>query len=242
MGIPPAPSATRNAASLPDGPGGLLAAATAAAGAVPGPGLEVGSYVGGFLEAARARGWRMEGVDVNEGASEFARSRGFRVRTGTLEELAAGPRYRAVAIWNCFDQLAEPRAVVRAARERLLSGGLLAIRVPHGGCYAALRPLLTGPLRWGARVVLAHNNLLGFPYRHGFTPSSLGRLLREEGFRPVAVVGDTLAPIADRWTRGWAAREERAVKALLRRVRPVLPAPWFELYARVAPASPAATH
>jgi SAM-dependent methyltransferase len=202
-----------------------------------GAGLEVGSYVGGFLEAARREGWAMEGVDVNEGASDFARSRGFRVHTGTLEELPASARYGAVAIWNCFDQLAAPRAAVRAARERLAPGGLLAIRVPDGGFYAGLRPLLGGPLRGVARTVLAHNNLLGFPYRHGFTPASLGRLLREEGFEPVRVVGDVLVPVADRWTRRWAAWEERAVKSLLRGARPLLPAPWFELYARVAPPS-----
>jgi hypothetical protein len=132
--------------------------------------------------------------------------------------------------------------VVRAARSRLVDGGLLAIRVPNGGFYAALRPLLRGPLAGVARLALAHNNLLGFPYRHGFTPASLSRLLTQEGFRPLAVVGDTLAPIADRWTRGWAAVEERAVKSLLRRLRPLLPAPWFELYARVAPGSAPAAH
>ena len=50
----------------------------------PGRGLEVGSYAGGFLSAARARGWQFEGLDVNESANEFTRSLGFTVTSGDL--------------------------------------------------------------------------------------------------------------------------------------------------------------
>ncbi|HET8653907.1 MAG TPA: methyltransferase domain-containing protein [Longimicrobiaceae bacterium] len=198
-----------------------------------GRGVEVGSYVGAFLAAARVAGWDFEGVDVNEAANRLARERGFRVRTGSLADLSdREARYDAVAIWNCFDQLPHPRAAAAAARRLLRPGGLLALRVPNGGFYAALRPALRGPLAPLARVLLAHNNLLAFPYRFGFTPASLARLLREEGLSVVGVVGDALVPTADAWTRPWAAREERALKALLRALAPASASPWFELYAR----------
>ena len=84
--------------------------------------------------------------------------------------------------------------------------------------------------------MLAHSNLLGFPYRHGFTPGSLARLLEATGFAVTRTWGDALVPIADRWTRPWAALEERAVKRALRLVARVAPdaAPWFEVYARAA--------
>jgi SAM-dependent methyltransferase len=197
-----------------------------------GSGLEVGSYVGGCLAAARERGWAFEGLDVNEGANRFAGSMGFRIMLGSLEDATPARTYDAVAIWNCFEQLPEPRAAARAARALLPPGGTLAIRVPSGGFYAALRPLLAGPAAGAARMLLAHNNLLGFPYRHGFTPGSLSRLLGDAGFRTLAVVGDTLVTVADRWTRPWAAAEERIVKAALRAAARIAPAPWFELYAR----------
>jgi hypothetical protein len=50
-------------------------------------------------------------------------------------------------------------------------------------------------------------------------------------------VGDVLVPIADEWTRPWAALEERALKRLGKVAARVSPgdkelAPWFELYAR----------
>ena len=204
-----------------------------------GSGLEVGSYVGGFLAAARELGWSFEGVDVNEAASEYARSLGLRVTVGTIESLAGQPdlegRFRAVAFWNCFDQLPDPRAAAVAARTLLAPGGLLALRVPNGAFYAALRPLLSTTAAPAARLLLAHNNLLTFPYRYGFTPSSITRLLDQCGFRVQRVLGDVLVPIADRWTRPWAAAEERLVKGLLgvvaRRDGKHGLAPWIEIYA-----------
>lgn len=200
-----------------------------------GSGLEVGSYVGGFLAAARDRGWRFEGVDVNAAACAFVRRRGYSVTTGDIASVPGDRRFDAVAIWNCLDQLTDPRGTLVAARRILSPGGTLAVRVPNGGLYAALRPWLDrGAVAAPARVLLAHNNLLGFPYRWGFTVASLTRLLAATGFRVVRAVGDTLVPIADEHTRWWAAIEERALKGVMRvAARPAArAAPWFELYAR----------
>ena len=60
--------------------------------------------------------------------------------------------------------------------------GVLAIRVPNGAFYAAVRRRLDGIAGPIARALLAHNNLLGFPYRHGFTVQSLTLLLEDTGF------------------------------------------------------------
>jgi hypothetical protein len=202
-----------------------------------GSGLEVGSYVGAFLDAAREEGWRFEGLDVNPIANDFATSRGFRVMLGELESMETGQRYDAVAIWNCFDQLADPRAAAVKAREILAAGGVLAVRVPNGAFYARLRQALDGPAAPGARALLAHNNLLTFPYRLGFTLKSLELLLGKAGFRITRTFGDTLVPTADDWTRGWAAAEERAIKTLLRSLSlagrvGAEGSPWLEVYAR----------
>jgi trans-aconitate methyltransferase len=203
-----------------------------------GTGIEVGSYVGAFLAAARDAGWQFAGVDVNAQTNAFARSLGFQVDEGTIESLDAERRVDVVAIWNCLDQLADPASAVRAARAQLASGGMLAVRVPNGACYAAFHPLLQSPLAGIAREWLAQNNLLGFPYRYGFTPAALTRLVERNGMRVEHVVGDVLVPIADRWTKRWAALEERLVKRVIgagarisRGDKPL--APWFELYARV---------
>jgi len=194
-----------------------------------GAGLEVGSYVGAFLAAARAQGWNFEGLDVNPAVNEYARSRGFVVHDGDLETFRAAERtFDAVAIWNTFDQLPDPRAALRVSLGLLRPNGVLALRVPNGACYAHWRPRLNGASRSSrfATAVLAHNNLLTFPYRFGFTPESLTRLLRDTGFEIVKIVPDILVPTADEWTRRWAAIEERLFKPLTRRW-----SPWFEMYA-----------
>lgn len=203
-----------------------------AAGTV-GTALEVGSYVGGFQAAAREIGWEVEGVDVNGSAAAFARSAGFRVHEGEIDAVPEGRTFDAVTIWNCFDQLPRPRETLRAVKRLLRPGGMLVARIPNGGFYLSVRRALAGPLRGVARAMLAHNNLLGFPYRTGYTGSSLGVLLGAEGFELVQTVGDTLVPIADRWTHGWARWEERAVKRTLWLAAAGRRAPWLELYARV---------
>jgi hypothetical protein len=51
------------------------------------------------------------------------------------------------------------------------------------------------------------------------------------------VVGDTLARVADEWTTGYGACEERWLKRIERRLQPGWSAPWIELYAKAARAS-----
>lgn len=193
-----------------------------------GTGLEVGSYVGAFLAAARDRGWSFEGLDVSPAVNAFTRSLGFTVHDGDLESFATERTFDAVTIWNTFDQLPDPRAAVRAASRLLRAGGVLAIRVPNGACYARWVGRLRGPriARGVATALLAQNNLLTFPYRFGFTPDSLTRLLRELGFTTQRITPDVLVPTADEWTRPWAALEERVLKPAMRPF-----APWFEVYA-----------
>jgi SAM-dependent methyltransferase len=193
-----------------------------------GTGLEVGSYVGAFLAAARESRWQFEGLDVNSRVNEFARSLGFTVHDGDLEHFRPERTFDAVAIWNTFDQLPDPPAAARAAYQLLRPDGIVAIRVPNGECYAHWRGRLSVAGQRGlAMAVLAHNNLLTFPYRFGFSPSSLQRLLETVGFRVEKTTADILVPTTDEWTKPWARLEARVVKPM---TKPWVP--WFEIYAR----------
>jgi SAM-dependent methyltransferase len=192
-----------------------------------GTGLEVGSYVGAFLAAARASRWPFEGLDVNPRVNAFARSLGYTVHDGDLEHFDPKRTFDVIAIWNTFDQLPDPGAAARAVARLLAPNGVLAIRVPNGECYAHWQARLGGR---AAQAILAHNNLLTFPYRYGFSPASLERLLAGVGFRVERVVSDVLVPTTDEWTRRWARIESRVVKPL---TKPW--APWFEIYARKIP-------
>ncbi|MDQ6736984.1 MAG: class I SAM-dependent methyltransferase [Gemmatimonadota bacterium] len=162
-----------------------------------GRGLEVGSYAGGFLAAARDGGWMFDGVDVSPAACAFAAGKGFHVTCGQLQDVIATERYDVVAVWNTFEQLHDSRAAVRAARSFLKEGGMLAVRVPSGSFYARWRARLAGPFAGVAERLLAHNNLLAFPYLKGFTAHSMGWLLERAGFSVKTVHRDTLVPVAD---------------------------------------------
>jgi 2-polyprenyl-3-methyl-5-hydroxy-6-metoxy-1,4-benzoquinol methylase len=193
--------------------------------------VEIGSYVGAFLDAARVEGWEFEGLDINSCLVSFACQRGLHATLGDITSLDESTHYDAVAIWNTFEQLPDPRYAVRRAHSALRSGGMLALRVPNGDFYAALRPHLTGPAAPIARALLAQNNLLTFPYRHGFTDPSLRTLLESAGFTIVRMLGDPLVPISDEWTRPWAVLEERILKAALRQLGKLGVKPWIEVIA-----------
>jgi SAM-dependent methyltransferase len=200
-----------------------------------GSGLEIGSYVGAFLAAARESRWSFEGLDINPHVNAFTRSLGFAVHDGELESFRPDRAFDALAIWNTFDQLPDPANAVRAAKRLLAPGGLLAIRVPNGACYRRWRARLRARrlVRAAAVALLAQNNLLTFPYRFGFSPASLTRLLVQEGFTVRLVTGDVLVPTADEYTRPAAALEERVVKRLTR-----FWMPWFEVYATTSSSTP----
>jgi hypothetical protein len=191
--------------------------------------LEVGSYVGGFLCAARAAGWRARGIDVNAHANAFARAQGSDVEESALHEFGTSQHFDAVVLWNCFDQLPDPHDALARVTTLLNARGLLALRVPNGACYAALRG--HGGL---SRLLLAWNNLASFPYRHGFTPASLAQLLGHHGYTIVQQFADTLVPISSVYTRNWARHEERMVKRAMKMLLPSRLAPWLEVYARRA--------
>ena len=190
--------------------------------------LEVGSYIGGFLRASAEQNWEAIGLDINARANAFARSQGAQVIESSLDTFEPARRFDVVALWNCFDQLPDPHSSIRSVSRLLNDNGIVVIRVPNGACYAALRNLKHPVIR----AMLAWNNLATFPYRHGFTPYSLTRLLKEAGYRVIDVALDALVPISGPWTRPWAALEERVVKRGMRLLKTKRLAPWFEVYAR----------
>jgi SAM-dependent methyltransferase len=210
--------------------------------------VEVGSFVGGFLAAGAEHGWEMLGVDLGEEVVAFCHEKGLRVFLGTLAEAPLAPAsVDAIAIWNTFDQLPDPEPTLVAARRALRPGGILALRVPNGDCFRLLtrwEPRLPRVLRGWLHSAMAWNNLLAFPYLHGYSIVTLDGLLSRHTLARVAAAPDTLLPLADAQTRPWAAWEERATKALWRLALRALEicrkpaagalaaAPWLDAYYR----------
>lgn len=72
--------------------------------------LEVGSHLGAFLSVAEEWNWRPTGLDPGRDTSAFARRQGVSVLRERIEDARLRPgSFDSVFLWNCFDQLSDPR-------------------------------------------------------------------------------------------------------------------------------------
>jgi SAM-dependent methyltransferase len=193
--------------------------------------VEVGSHLGAFLQVAEEWNWRPAGLDVGWDTSQFAKRQGLTVRRETLEDtkLRSGSS-DAVFIWNCFEQLGDPASALRAAWRLLRPAGLLILRVPSAAFYLQHRERQPAWLAW--------NNLLGFPYLHGYDARTLNRIAVRNGFEPVRGFNSELItlPFAD---PSAAVTEEQksnsdavAAWSLERAKAGLLAGPWIEVIYR----------
>lgn len=210
--------------------------------------VEVGSYAGGFLHAAAARGWHATGIDIGEDVARFANERGYPTLRTTLEDSPfADGSLDAVFVWNCFDQLPDPNRTLAAARRLLRPGGLLVLRTPNALFYRLCQPLLAltahqaAPEAAEATIarVMGYNNLLGFPYQYGYAPPHLRRMIERHGFAADRFVPSHLLMLPEAEAPAWALDEQRATIHLLADLAAavaafhddVVASPWMELVA-----------
>jgi SAM-dependent methyltransferase len=204
--------------------------------------LEIGSFVGGFLAAARELGWDAHGIDPGVEVARFCEAKGLSVlRENASEVVFPACAADCVAIWNTFDQLPDPHPTLRSARRCLKNDGLLVVRVPNGVAFERGVERLRRAGRIGRRVLLtsmAWNNLLSFPYLHGYSVATLDLLVGGYGFAREHVDADVLTRLADGQTTAWGRAEERAFKVAQKLSFAFAPAraagraPWLDVYYR----------
>lgn len=209
--------------------------------------LEVGSQVGGFLYAAREYGWQAQGIDVGICMSEFSRSKGLDVFTGTL--LDAGlpdSSFDAVFVWSCFEMLPDPWTDLQEIRRVLRKGGWLFISVPNGDFIKLIQPFSKvgrwNPLREYVWKLLAFGILLGFAFQLGYTPSTLRHILSKSGFRDIEVCNQLYVPITPpECVYPWVMRQKTRylqlahfISELVYRLsfRALIKGPWIEASCR----------
>jgi SAM-dependent methyltransferase len=89
--------------------------------------LDVGSYTGFFLDLARERGWRVMGVEPSRWAAHHAAAElGLEVFNGPIEHFETARSFDVVTLWDVFEHLVDPVAVLSRIRRLLKPGGLLA--------------------------------------------------------------------------------------------------------------------
>lgn len=144
--------------------------------ASPGRVLEVGCGDGALLQRLQARGWTVEGQDLDEKAVQRARGIGLTVHHGPLADLALpAETYDAVIMNHVIEHAYDPVALARDCRRLLRPGGQFVAITPNIESY--------GHAKFG------HYWLGLDPPRHLhlFSQASFHALASSAGFETVAV-------------------------------------------------------
>lgn len=171
--------------------------------------LEIGSYLGIFLEKIRAAGWDVTGLEPFHTVAEYSRKTyGLNVVEKLLPEAKfADGQFDVVMMLHVIEHLPSPADYVREIRRILKPGGALVVETPR---FDSLMFKVMG------RRERSLSNCDGHIYF--FTVPSLSELLERNGFKVerVDLVGRTLT--ADRllYNVGVMSRSAGVQKALSR--------------------------
>jgi 2-polyprenyl-3-methyl-5-hydroxy-6-metoxy-1,4-benzoquinol methylase len=93
--------------------------------------LDVGCGVGYLLRAARAKGWEVAGLDLDETAVRIARQAGLNVHWATADEMPfPEATFDVVTFLNVVEHLPWPHSTLTAIYKALKPGGILVLETP----------------------------------------------------------------------------------------------------------------
>jgi len=150
----------------------------------PGRLLDIGAHAGRFMHLAMARGWAVEGLELNERTAECAARRtGRPVHRVNARTLAlAEHRFTAVTLTDVLEHIPDPVPLLTHVARLVEPGGWMAVKVPSGASQWR-KEQLRAALLPGRRASLADN----FVHVNHFTPRSLTLALERAGFAKVIV-------------------------------------------------------
>ena len=135
--------------------------------------LDVGAYIGVFVEVAGAAGWRAQGVEPSTWAAAEACRRGLNVTVGTLATVEwPAESFDVVTLWDVIEHFVDPAAELERARRLLRPGGWLVV---HTMDIDAPFARLMGQ-RWPWLMDM---------HLYYFSGRTLGRMLSDHGYEVV---------------------------------------------------------
>ncbi len=94
--------------------------------------LDFGCGSGTFLRRMRAMGWTGVGIDFGDAPVQRVRESGIEAHVGTLPSPDLQPAsFDLITMRHSLEHVGDPRSVLVAARDLLVPGGVLEIRVPN---------------------------------------------------------------------------------------------------------------
>ncbi|MCA8953678.1 MAG: class I SAM-dependent methyltransferase [Planctomycetes bacterium] len=147
--------------------------------------LDVGCAAGYFLRVMRDRGHDVHGVELSEAiAKEAVAALGDdRIHIGTLDDAALAMNYEPgsfdlVTLWDVIEHVPDPQAVLRKIRELLKPGRRLLLETQNVAS------------RWARMLGRRWHHYKHHEHLFHFTPATIERLLRDCGFKTLAVGSD----------------------------------------------------
>jgi 2-polyprenyl-3-methyl-5-hydroxy-6-metoxy-1,4-benzoquinol methylase len=100
--------------------------------------LDVGAYIGVFVDIARTHGWQAEGIEPSEWAVARARHDGIPVHQGTqFSAVLANRKYDVITMWDVIEHVPDPSGELQRAYQLLNNGGWLAVHTMDIGSFIA---------------------------------------------------------------------------------------------------------
>ncbi len=148
--------------------------------------LDIGCGVGGFLDFARDNGFATYGFDASRAQVEVAQRSHPMVRHAvSIDEYMASfevkPRIDCVTMWDVFEHIRDPKSLLSGVRNYLHADTIFYVSVPNGKPNPAKIKL--------ARARKREIGLIPWEHVFYYTPSSLARVFRENGYEPLQIGG-----------------------------------------------------
>lgn len=140
-------------------------------GLKPGHALELGCASGSFMSYLESQGWSVEGVEPGAEAADCARTRGYRVQTCSVEDMAPPERPPALIVgWMVLEHMHDPLRALRRIAQWSPTDARLVLSVPNADSL----PAKIFGTEWYALHLPCH--------LWHFTPATLRQLLANAGW------------------------------------------------------------
>lgn len=133
--------------------------------------LDVGAYIGVFVEIAQQAGWQTCGVEPSQWAVGEAKKRNLPVIQGTQDTpQLAGQTFDVITMWDVIEHVDDPAGEIHKAHHLLNPGGILVL---HTMDIDSLTARLMGK-RWPWLMDM---------HIHYFSQATLAQMLEQKGFQ-----------------------------------------------------------
>ncbi|WP_282080008.1 class I SAM-dependent methyltransferase [Aquimarina algiphila] len=97
--------------------------------------LDIGAGTGDFLNTAKKKNWKVEGVEPNDQAKKLARKKGIELRSNTTN--LEPQSFDVITMWHVLEHIPDLKAQIIELKRLLKPNGLILIAVPNFKSYDA---------------------------------------------------------------------------------------------------------